>query len=221
MKMASRGFARIAVVLLTSAGLAALAAQPAAAAGIPRAHDRGFFLRLSAGPGTANSHIDYIGADENGQPVPIHLELSGTSGDINFAIGGIVSPNLAVHGTLFGWSVNEPNVEANGMDQGSASNLTLSVVGGGGGVTYYLEPSNLYLSGSLGLARLHGETPGRDFDSDLGPVLDMTIGKEWWVGGQWGLGAALAVNIHSLHDPDVDENWSGTSLALRFSATLN
>lgn len=58
-------------------------------------------------------------------------------------------------------------------------------------------------------------------ESNSGLALDFTVGKEWWVGGNWGLGLAGCFGYHSIPDGGVDANWSGTSFGLRFSATMN
>jgi hypothetical protein len=178
----------------------------------PRAHDGGFFLRLSAGVGTASTSAD--------DPDFGEWEISGVSGDVNFAIGGIVSPNLALHGTLWGWSTTDPDVELDGDDAGTL-NGDLSVSAIGAGLTYYFMPSNLYLSGSLGLASMSIDTDLGDFGSDTGLAVDITLGKEWWVGRSWGLGIAGALGLHSVGAEDIEENWSGASFGLRFSATMN
>jgi len=177
-----------------------------AAAGEPRTHD-GFFLRLSGGFGYANTGIS-DGAS---------LDLSGLTGDYNFAIGGVISRDLALHGTFWGWAIGDPEVDLNGSSLGNADeSLNLSVMGGG--VTYYIVPANVYLSGSLGLGWLSAT---ENVESDVGFGLDITLGKEWWVGGSWGLGLAGAFGYHSVPDGVVDANWSGASFGLRFSATLN
>ena len=180
-----------------------------ALAGEPRTHD-GFFLRLSAGGGYASTSIEDAGAES---------KLSGTGGDLNLAIGGVVGTNLALHGTLFGWVVSDPDVELEGSGSGTVDgDVTMSVFGGG--VTYYFMPSNIYISPSIGLATLSfdGDVEG---SSDSGFAIDITLGKEWWVGNSWGLGVAGAFGYHSIPDGGIDENWSGTSFGVRFSATLN
>ncbi len=182
-----------------------------AQAGDPRTHD-GFFLRLSAGFGYAGTKID-LGASD--------LEVTGATGDVNFAIGGIVAPNLALHGTILGWSASEPDVELTGVGSGELNgDVTMSALGAG--VTYYFMPSNLYLSGTVGFGRLEVDlSGGPEGDTDAGLVLEFVLGKEWWTGDNWGLGLAGAVALHSIPDGDLDEDWKGTSLGLRFSATLN
>jgi hypothetical protein len=182
----------------------------------PRDHNGGFFLRLSAGGGGAASEIK----DVNGLFYD-QFKFSGASGDVNFAIGAIVTPNLALHGTLWGWSLNEPDVEIDGVDQGSASNTDLSLGAIGAGLTYYIMPANIYLSGSLGLGSLSLDTGFGEGDTDAGIVIDATIGKEWWVGNRWGLGAAVGLGLHAIPGGVDSQDWEGGSVALRFSATYN
>lgn len=201
----SRFAALITLVLISTLSLST------AWAGAPRTHD-GFFLRLSAGGGYAKTSVD-AGGD--------NFEISGPIGDVNFAIGSMVSPNLAIHGTIIGWTATDPTVEWTGVASGEFNgDVTLSAVGPG--ITYYFMPSNLYLSASVGLATLTADISGGPaFDSDTGVAVDLTLGKEWWVGDSWGLGVAGGLMVHSIPDGGIDENWTGTSFAIRFSATYN
>jgi hypothetical protein len=182
-----------------------------AMAGEARTHD-GFFLRLSGGAGAARSEIDVPGEK---------TEFSGSTGDVNIAVGGVVARNLALHGTLFGWLVSDPDLEIEGVGSATASDTDLDLSAFGGGLTYYFMPVNIYISGSAGVGELGIDSPVGDFSTDSGFVGEITLGKEWWVGGSWGLGVAGAFGFHSIPDGEVDENWSGTSFAIRFSATLN
>lgn len=209
--MFRRGWFALTIV----AGLAWAGASHAG--GEARTHD-GFFLRLSAGFASTETKI----SDATGK-----LKLSGSAGDVNLAVGGVIAPNLAIHGTIFGWSASDPDAEITvyGVGSGSGSisgTVTMSAVGGG--VTYYIMPANFYLSGSVGLARLRfdSNTSGvPNGDSDSGFALDLTAGKEWWVGRNWGLGAAGDIMIHSVPDGGLPENWAGPSFGLRFTATMN
>ena len=178
----------------------------------PRDHADGFFLRLSGGAGSTGSSLS-DGTDK--------LEFSGSGGDLNIAIGGIVAPNLALHGTLYGWSASDPTMKFNGADITDISG-TLTAAGVGAGLTYWFMPVNMYLSGTVGSGGLELDlNGGLDGKSDRGLILDLTLGKEWWVGDSWGLGLAGGLIYHSFPDPDISENWSGTSFTLRFSATMN
>lgn len=179
----------------------------------PRDHNDGFFLRLSGGGGSAKTSICLLDED---------FELSGTSGDVNLAVGAIVSPNLALHGTIWGWTVSDPDFSWGSLElENLPADLSLSAVGGG--LTYYFMPVNMYLSGSVGMGILSVDAPGGSGETDGGLTFDVTLGKEWWVGNRWGLGVAGGFSYHSIPEPepDIDENWSGTSFGVRFSATMN
>lgn len=193
-------------ILISILGVVVLAG--AAAAGQPRTHD-GFLLRLSAGAGGAKTSEDSS------------LEVSGASGDMNFAIGGMISPNFAIHGTIFGWSLTDPEVELTGYGSGELNgDLSMSAIGAG--FTYYFMPANLYISPSVGVGTLTLDIDGlEDFESDPGLAMDFTLGKEWWVSNSWGLGVAGAVGYHSIPDKGTDEKISGSNVGIRFSATFN
>ena len=179
---------------------------PRASAGLPRTHD-GLMLRLSGGFGFDSTELE-------------DLELSGTGFDGNFAIGGMVGTNLALHGTLWGWDVSDPDVEVGDIEGELQGNVSMWALGGG--LTYYMMPTNIYFTGSLGMGKLNIEDEdGDDYDTDMGIALDLAVGKEWWVGNSWGLGVAGSMNYHSFSDDVVDENWEGISFGIRFSATMN
>jgi len=83
-------------------------------------------------------------------------------------------------------------------------------------------PANIYISPSIGMGRLVLKSGGLTGNTEMGPVFDLTLGKEWWVGGSWGLGVAGKIGCHSVRESEeMPENWNGYSLGVRFSATLN
>ena len=206
---------------VAAAALLCLSSGTSTAGGAPRTHD-GLFLRLAVGGGHAGSKIDV--PDTPATPGGAAIDLSGTAGDVDFALGGMVQPNLAIHGTIFGWSVSDPDADIRiGAQSGSGTlNGTATMSAIGPGMTYYFMPANLYLTGSLGVGKfkLTG-TNSVDGESKSGFAMALGMGKEWWVGNEWGLGLAGGLTYHSIADKDVSENWSGTSFTLRFSATMN
>lgn len=187
-----------------------------ACANEPRVHDRGFFLRLSAGVGGAVTRTDILDL-----PRSQELTLSGPAGEGDVAVGAVVGRNLAVHASVFGWSVVDPEVKINDVEGGS-EDVTLSLSAFGPGLTGYFGP-NMYLSAAIGAATLSAERDRVTVESKTGVALQFVLGKEWWVGRRWGLGLAGAVGFHSVpqDDRDQDDNLTGTSLGLRFSATFN
>ncbi len=199
-----RDAVRVLVFLLT------LAVIPATSFAGDRDHADGFFLRLSAGIGTAKTELAATSGD---------VEMSGGASDVNLAIGAVIAPNLALHGTLLGWMVSDPDVKVGSLS--GETNAELSMTAIGAGLTYYIMPLNLYLSGTLGLGSLELEYGRVKGETESGLVVDATIGKEWWVGRKWGLGVAAGLGYHSISEKNIDESWKGTSFAIRFSATMN
>jgi hypothetical protein len=183
----------------------------AASAGEPRRHDGGFFLRLAPGGGYSRTTID-----ENGD----RFALKGPSGSFDIAIGAVVKENFAIHATVGAWAVVDPRVEFNGLEE-TAPDTSIAMSMLGGGFTYYFGPSNVYLTASVGASTLSFEFEGEREDSDTGIAFDGGLGKEWWVGDRWGLGASVTVGYHSVPPGDAGSNFTGPSFAVRFSATFN
>jgi hypothetical protein len=186
--------------LMAVAALAAIV--PLGAQAQERDHGDGFFLRLSLGGGYAETTLTDDFGDE--------LSFNGPAGDADLAVGFVVAENLAIHGTLFGWSIVDPTVELNGDELGELDDAT----------------ANLYLSGSIGAAWLNAESDDGDAETGTGLAFEAMIGKEWWLGDSFGLGLAAAATYHNVPPTDEDEaegldNFSGASFGLRASATFN
>lgn len=193
---------------------------PALAKGERRTHD-GFFMRLSAGLGTANPQV-------HGSPYYVYDVLGDGTGDMNIAVGGIVAPNLAVHGTLWGWAFRDVKAGITRRDSLGTIPLegTLYLTAFGAGMTYYFAPANAYVSASVGSGSLTGtnELAGT---TEHGLALEVTLGKEWWVSDTWGLGLNGGFSWFNCREGESSpitiggESWSGPSYGLRISATFN
>lgn len=194
--------------------LAGLAANPAQAIHVRSqgggGGDGGFFLRLSGGFGAQGTAAE-VPFEEGGAG---EMEFTGDGVDLNFAIGGFVTEDLALHATIFGWTLNDPEFSWGAIALAVPSELSLSAVGAG--LTWYALPSGLYFSASLGFADLNLE----DAESGTGVALDVTLGKEWWVSSRWSLGLAGAYGWHRVPEDGLADDWSGHGLGLRFSASL-
>ena len=67
----------------------------------------------------------------------------------------------------------------------------------GAGLTYYL-PSNLYLTGVLGLSRAAFELDGVEYDALNGIGFSGDIGYEWPIGDSWGIDLGGRVEVHNV-----------------------
>jgi hypothetical protein len=176
-------------------------------------HD-GLFVRGHFGIGVTS-----LSSTRNGAKTT----LSGGGVAVGGAIGGVVARNLILYGAFFGTDVADPNLDIAGTS--TVTDVTGVGFGGfGPGVAYYFEPSNLYVSGTLGLSAFHASDAAglRRDSSKAGLALELSAGKEWWVSHDWGLGLAAEVIFASMRDQDDPSiTWSAGALSVVFSATYN
>jgi len=142
-------------------------------------HD-GFYLRVQAGYSklTAVENVD-----------PLTYSQSGPS--IGVAVGWTLAPNLVLYGELLMTGVVNTVDRLGGyagFEMHNGNDLVLSVFGPG--TAYYFMPLNLYVSATLGLAKLTFVDAYTDRpvpDPSLGYAASFTVGKEWWNTGPSGL----------------------------------
>lgn len=180
-------------------------------------HD-GFFLRMLYGFGYAELvEKDILGSD---------MTISGVAQALRFQIGGTVAENLIVYGEFGGVMQIEPEIEWMGQSA-STSDVTVSVFDFGGGITYYLMPSNFYFSLSLLTSQAEIENSGSKGTSEYGFGFNAMVGKEWWVSDQWALGAAIYGYYSTMKDKGTIEGTNyeydinNFSVGAMFSVTYN
>jgi hypothetical protein len=170
-------------------------------------HD-GFFLRLNIGPGMANvTRPDY--------------RWSGLALSLGVSIGGSVIENLALHADFHTTLLPNPTERSFGRKNDFNADIVFESMGIG--ATYFIMPVNLYVSVSGGIGVLAFEDDfGDSKDTGAGLALGGTVGKEWWVGTDWGLGIAGQVQYVRVRDYVRDqERLNGLALSILFSATYN
>jgi hypothetical protein len=149
-------------------------------------------------------------------------KITGSSADLNVAVGVMVFPSIALHTTAFGWITDEPDVDFGHYYVEIGNDFKMTALGLG--VTYYLLPAKLFASGSVGAAWVSSD----EIDTDAGLAFDVFLGKEWTVMDHLMLGIGAGLNYHSIRhdfgltlDPSggSDWRWSGISGALRFLLT--
>jgi hypothetical protein len=185
-------------------------------------HD-GFMLRLTLGFGGGtvtrnikNDPLEVLGGDGK-------TTVSGFGESFSLDIGGALADNVILHGRLSTFGLINPKVKRQGEsldandDDGGASVLL------GPAITYYFMPINLYLTGAIGLGAVGATVKEEDkkAHSTAALAFDVDIGKEWWAGDQWGLGAAARLSFATgSHTSDgIDRKYSMLAFAIVFSAT--
>lgn len=189
--------------------------------GIPdslRTH-RGFYLSMSIGPVFGDI------ADAGNDPVlgSYNITFSGTGALFDLKIGGAVADNFIIHATLMSSSVSGPQLSGNGRVYNTSNNLSIGEGMIGGGVTYYIMPSNLFISGSIGSGLFTIDYNGNSISSQRGLSYQLKAGKEWYVSRKWGLGIAVSYNGSSVNNDSSGGTETLTSgrFAILFNATLN
>jgi len=162
---------RALAVLLLALPASALAQEGQALAPVESTVHRhlGFFFRADIGLG----YLSSPNAHSEGPP-----PISGLSVPLGLAVGGAVAENWILAGEIWGGFT------------ASTGNRTLFVYGYSLAVVHYFMPANVYLSFAPGIARFSVETGNVTMSSNYGPGFKLAVGKEWWVGDHWGLGAA-------------------------------
>jgi hypothetical protein len=166
---------------------------------------RGLFVRGAAGLGGFRADDDFN--DET---------LSGGAGMFSIDLGGALARDLALHGRFSMNSVFEPTVTSDGEDLGDLDDTSLTFSLLGVGLTYY-TPSNVYLTGVVGLSRGSFELDGVEYDAMTGAGFMADIGYEWMLGDNLGLGAGGRLELHSVRGDG--ETLSTASLGVLLSLT--
>lgn len=181
-----------------------------------RTHD-GFFLRMSAGLGGSNILAE---PDSGGDQ-----EITGSMGTFELSVGGALTENLILHGTVNTMGMSDANFSGQGdAFEGEYDEVGIGFVGVG--VTYYIMPANVYVSSSIGANGIYlngnDEDSDREMDSN-GAGLIVQVGKEWWVSDNWGLGLAAQTHLGGLavEDSGGDVDWGYFNYGLVLSATYN
>jgi hypothetical protein len=174
-------------------------------------HD-GFYMRLVLGGGYLNTTMSVSGDSAT---------LSGFAGSFAAAFGGTIAPNLIIYGEFSGMSANEPKMSYGGRSE-TQRDLTLNMLTFGPGLAYYLQPMNVYFSGTVGFGYFNFSDNNdyyEDSESDLGFGFSTMVGKEWWVTTDWGMGVAGQFQMTTAKYEDM--RLTGYGFALMFSATYN
>jgi len=151
--------------------------------------------------------------------------ISGGGLGMDLAFGAAVARNLVIFGEIAVTSAESPTVKY-GNASPTTTPASVDLVGFGPGLAYYLEPLNLYFSGSLQFSRVTAsDNSGSSNDTadltDMGFGASFMAGKEWWVSSNWGLGAATMLHFASMKLNGYDGRMTATGVSILFSATYN
>lgn len=180
-------------------------------------HD-GFYLSMCLGP----NFVDITNNVEN----DAIYKYSGTGTLFDLKIGGAIRENVILHGTLLSYDLTGPKIESNGQSQRASNKISIGEIMLGGGITYYLMPSNTFISASAGIGGflLTNEKDDIDVSTDKGFAIQLKIGKEWWISKNWGFGIGITYgnsNVTNKPNQYITERLNSNNWGILFNTTFN
>jgi hypothetical protein len=146
-----------------------------------------FLLRLGIGPGYANADSDL-------------WRVYGGTGGLMLTAGYRIAGRLILHASFWGASMLNPKIQGRmGWFDGVTVDVdaTYASAAVGLGVTWRF-PRRFHASATLGAASVTSEQNDEKVESDPGPALMLSGGKEWRLGGSWAAGLALSFTFQSI-----------------------
>ncbi len=180
-------------------------------------HD-GFMLRLTLGFGG-----DHLTGKTDGAAFELYgstghsLEISSGAGHFSLDIGASPIDNLVIHARLAANATGEINPSLDGRNIGKRKDSSVALTLFGPALTYYFMPVDLYLTAAIGLSSISFTDGKNARDTHSGLGLNFDLGKEFWVGDDWGLGPA--VRFWYTHVSDSGVRYNSFDWAILFSAT--
>jgi len=189
-------------------------------------HD-GFYFRF-----LTNIGFGYIYEYSTQKVNPI--EISDSTMIIDYQIGWSLNNQMIFFGGASVYMVPAPlsifnllpkAINSSAQRGGSSSDFSSAIGRISMGLNYYLNPQNVYASLAFGFNNNGGQFGNIPQSIGYGLGLQASLGKEWWVSKNWGLGLALNLSY--------DYFWATRSgyptitpmhafaIGLSFSATYN
>jgi hypothetical protein len=203
----------------------ALPARPPWYRGDARVHDK-LYLRLYAGVAyfSASEMVGVVGCP--GCVEQQYVNHAGLGVTYGGAVGWAVVRNLILYFELMGTSV--PSAETTATVYWREGPTGIDQLAFGPGLAYYLNPPNLYLASTLTFPK--ARLADQQGNMDLGIGVNVTVGKEWWLSANWGIGMALQAHFASMANSGCCGSFyfnaevprlNTRTLALLLSATYN
>ncbi len=177
-----------------------------------QADHSGFFFNVHLGGGYTRLKSNFMSD---------RMIVEGTGTAFGLVFGGVIAPNLVLHGEVTATGANNPEITYNGATV-ATENVSAVVVGFGPGITYYFMPSNVYIGASL-LATTasieeDGETLG-ETDTGLGAIL--RVGKEIAIGKDTGINIGAQYQGARLSEKDANSQWTAHGFNVTVGFTYN
>lgn len=157
--------------------------------GKPEREYSGFISRFAVAGG-ADSVVTAMPPGEEFR----EIEFSGFGLGVSMDLGAAIVPNLVLHIRGLMSVLSDPSASADGASSVATKNLTVMMGGAGPALTFYMMPSNVYITGAFGIAgmKLTQEVQGAVVyaNSDAGLWANLDVGWDGWLDDVWSMGIA-------------------------------
>ncbi len=147
--------------------------------------------------------------------------IEGPSVTFALSAGWSVLENLSLAAEAWMTAAYSPTFGSAGQSV-RVEDASVDLFGMGLQVTYYLMPVNVYLSVTPSISTLSTTEANVSTSTREGFGLKVAAGKEWWIGGHWGIGFSGQFFLGS--NPDAGAagvTWTTMGGAVALSATYN
>ncbi|MCC6834801.1 MAG: hypothetical protein IT213_07435 [Cytophagales bacterium] len=172
--------------------------------------NEGMYLSMSLGP--TSGKIEVVSSEEED-----NLTIKGTGIALDMHLGGFISKNVALHGSMGVKSIIGPTVNTVKLD----GKYIFDEVIFGGGITGYTN-DNFFLTGNIGLGSFSLDDGNSSVRTDFGFSFQLKAGKEWWVSPIWRIGIVAEYGATNLKDQyeNITDNWRSNCFSIRLCATM-
>ncbi|GEM_PF-1357795 len=188
-------------------------AQPAKGA---KEHD-GFYMRFQLGFGYGKSTINDFKGDD--------LSFKGASTTFNMQLGYAFIDNVIVFIENSASVLGSARASYGGALPSGDTKTDVSISNLGIGISYYFMPVNIYISPVISLTTTKFDGSILKGSSNNGAGFSLSVGKEWWVSDNWGIGVALFgyLGLDTVTEKSLDRkhDLSNAVFGVLFSATYN
>ena len=187
----------------------------AAVAEPPQHQHEGVFLRAELGAGFRSMSTTDAGS----------AKTSGAGAGFAIAVGGPVADNLILLGELTVDSAQNPTVQV-GSRSVETTDASFALLGLGPGITYYVMPANVHFGATILLTEATLTYKGEKIaETDLGFGGLLRVGKDFWIGKNFGLGVAGQFTFATMKDKEstggTKPTWSALAATLALEGTYD
>lgn len=191
---------------------------------------KGFYFNMNVGPvfGNVNDRVNPYGYQSPA------LNFTGTGALLDVKIGAAIYENIILHAAFISNSLVAPTVTTtlsssnyNPTIRKKTDSFSIRESMLGIGFTKYVTPSNVFLSATFGAGYFSTRDTQNSLNNtstDPGFSMQVKVGREWWISGNWALGLGLSYGKTKLRNVSATrdvESFNSNRIGMVLNTTFN